>query len=163
MLMVARAFPGWTALLLGLGLLAGALPAMFAVAVGSLVAAVSGGHDVTAPIVAMAAITLGQELVSSAKGIVSSELYARFDEHVLGRIVRACLAPDWAGHLDDPEMQRRVTLAKAAARFGPGEFVSGLATKWMLRVEGVAGLVVVARFSVTAALALAVTWVVYGN
>jgi ATP-binding cassette subfamily B protein len=163
MAMLARAFPGWTSALLGLGIVAGVIPAAFAVAIGALVAAIGSGHDFVAPIVVMGVLTLTQEVVSNAQSYVSFELYARFDEHVLGRIMHACLAPDWAGHLDDPAIQRRVTLAKAAARFGPGEFVSGLATKWMLRVEGVAGLVVVARFSVTAALALAVTWVVYGN
>ena len=149
--------------MLGLGLIAGVLPALFAVSIGALVAAVSSDGNVIPPIMMMGGITITQEVVSSVQSYISFELYARFDEHVLGRIMRACLSPDWAGHLDDPEIQRRVTLAKAAARFGPGEFVSGLSAKWVLRVEGVAGLIVVARFSVAAAIALAVTWLVYGN
>lgn len=161
--MLARAYPGWTGALLVLGAVAGVLPALFAVTIGALVAAIASGHGVLAPIAAMGGLMLAQELVSSAQSYVSFELYARFDEHVLGRIMRACLAPAWAGHLDDPEIQRRITLAKAAARFGPGEFVSGLSAKWTLRVEGVAGLVVVGRFSAVAAALLAFAWLVYGN
>jgi ATP-binding cassette subfamily B protein len=173
MVMLARAFPGLAASLLGLGIVAGSLPAVFAVAVGVLVAAVpetarlgfgsSAGHRLVVAVVSMAAVTLLQEIASSAQSFVSFELYARFDEHVLGRVMRACMSPAWAGHLDDPDIQRHVTLAKAAARFGPGEFVSGLSTKWALRVEGVAGLVVVARFSIVGALGVAVAWIVYGN
>jgi hypothetical protein len=37
----------------------------------------------------------------------------------------ACLRPVGIGHLEDPEQQSRVALALRAARFGPGEFVSG--------------------------------------
>ena len=173
MAMLYGAFPGLTALLLGLGAVAGVLPAAFAVTTGSLVGAVpaaartgfgsTAGHRLIVALVAMGLITVLQEVASSAQSFVSYELYGRFDEHVLGRIMRACLSPAWAGHLDDPEVQRQITLAKAACRFGPGEFVSGLATKWTLRVEGVAGLVVVARFSVSGALALAAVWLLYGN
>lgn len=155
MAMLARAFPGLTGLLLGFGALAGALPAAFAVAIGVLVAAVPGttnagfgspsGHRPIWALVAMGVITVAQEIASSAQSFVSYELYARFDEHVLGRIMRVCLSPAWAGHLDDPEIQRRITLPKAAARYGPGEFVSGLSTKWVLRAPQGAGLVVSRR------------------
>lgn len=171
--MLTRAFPGLTAALLGLGALAGATPAAFAVATGVLVGALRGaseagfnspsGHRVIGALVAMGAITLVQEIASGAQGFVSNELYAGFDEHVLARIMRACLSPAWAGHLDDPDVQRRITLAKAAARFGPGELVSGLSTKWALRVEGIGGLVVIGRFSPWAAVGIGISWLVYGN
>src|SRR5438552_2656774 len=90
MVMLARAFPGWTALLLGLGVVAGVLPALFAVAIGALVAAVpsaaqhglssAAGHHAVDAITAMGVITVLQEIASSAQSFVSYELYARFDE-----------------------------------------------------------------------------------
>ena len=44
MVMLVRAFPGLTGLLLGLGALAGVLPAVFALAIGELVGAVPAGR-----------------------------------------------------------------------------------------------------------------------
>src|SRR5438094_3104609 len=107
MAMLLRGFPCLTTLLLFFGVVAGAMPALFAVATGVLVAAVrsatrSGfgspaGHRLILVLVAMAVITVLQEVASSAQSYVSYELYARFDEHVLSRIMRACLSPSWAG------------------------------------------------------------------
>lgn len=171
---LARAFPGRTAAVLGLGAVVGTLPVLFAATTGLLISAMpratrdgfasAAGHRLTTALVLLGLITIAAEVVSAGLGYLTNDLYRRFDEHVLARVMAACLRPAWTGHLDDPAVQEQITLAAAAARFGPGEFISGLSTKWVLRVEGIGAVVLIAlRFSPVAALALTAVWLLYGN
>jgi ATP-binding cassette, subfamily B, bacterial len=148
LLVMAEAYPWRTGFLALLCALTGVAPGLFALAVGAIVGAVPGAARdglnspaglalATALGIAAGALLLG-ELLQLVLGFHTDTLYRRLDEAVLTRVMRACLVPAGISHLEDPEQQQRVSLALRAARFGPGEFVSGISAKWQARAAGLA-------------------------
>jgi ATP-binding cassette, subfamily B, bacterial len=167
---LARAFPVRTGLLAGLALLAGALPAVFAVLVGRLVdvlpAAVrSGGYGRTLVglLAGIGAVLLLQELVGAVREWATTDLYRRFDEHLLGRLMATVLAVPGLELFEDPHLSARRDRAVRVARFGPGELVSGLSAQWAARAGGLAATVLVASYQPVAAVVLAALWLVAGR
>src|SRR5687767_9088741 len=92
LVMLARAFPARVALIAGLALLTGALPAIFAAFVARLVetlpAAVEGGFDpadgrrIIGTLTAIGAVLLIQEVAATARGLAVTDLYRRYDEYL---------------------------------------------------------------------------------
>jgi hypothetical protein len=88
------AFPGRTSALAGLAVLVGILPAAFAAFIGVLVSQLPGltragfssaaGHRAVAALIAIAATLVMIELADSAREVISTDLYRRFDGHLLG-------------------------------------------------------------------------------
>ncbi len=169
---LARRFPARTGALGVLSALQGALPAGFALAVGALVGAVPvavgagfdspPGRRMVAALVAIAVVLVAQELARVAQHLLANDLYRRFDEYLTGRVMAAALAPPGLELFDDPELAAQLDRAVRVARYGPGELVSGLATKWVLLAEGAASCVLVARTWPLAALGLAAAWLALG-
>ncbi len=167
-LMLARAFPGRFALLAGLSVLSGALPAGFAALVAALVAtlpaAIQGGFTsaegrrIVAILAALGAILVLQELVSAARALASQDLYRRYDEYVLVRVMRTVLSVPRLDLFEHPELAAVTDRAVRIARFGPGELVSGLSTQWAVRAQGLAATVLVATVWPLAAVPLACIW-----
>jgi ATP-binding cassette, subfamily B, bacterial len=165
-----RAFPGEASALALLAALAGALPAVFAALVGRLVgqlpAAVrtgfgsAPGHHLIGTLAAMAAALLALELAAGAQDIVTTDLYRRFDGYLLGRVVAAALRRDDLLLFDDPDLAARLDAALRAARFGPGELVSGLSAQWTVRAQGLAAAVLVGIYWPAAAIGLTGLWLV---
>jgi ATP-binding cassette subfamily B protein len=118
------------------------------------------GEGLRNALILAAGALLAGELLALVIGFHTTNLYRRLDEAVLARVMRACLAPPGTTHLEDPEQQRRVALALRAARFGPGEFVSGISAKWQVRAAGLVATVLVARINLPAALSLLALWLV---
>src|SRR5579859_1369010 len=169
---LATTYPGRSAALALWCVLAGVMPAAFAVCVGAIIstlpAAVSAGlnspegHATEVALVAAAAVLVASEAIAMLRELQSVDLYRRFDEAVLARVMGAVLAPSGMAHLEDPELQQRVALALRAARFGPGEFISGISTKWRAQAAGIAATVLVGNINVPAAVALFLVWQVVG-
>jgi ATP-binding cassette subfamily B protein len=169
---MGAAFPWRTGCLALLCALTGIAPGVFTLAVGGIVTAVPGaardglGSPAGSALglalgVAAVALLVG-ELLDVVLGLHTDALYRRLDEAVLARVMRICMTPAGIGHLEDPDQQQRVSLALRAARFGPGEFVSGTSAKWQARAGGIVATVLVALISLPAAVGLFLIWLVVG-
>ena len=157
----------------GLALLAGGLPAVFAVLVARLMetlpAAVEGGFDspdgrrIVGALAGIAGVLLLQEICASARTVAEQDLYRRYDEYILARVMATTLAVPRLDLFEDPELAAKTDRAVRIARFGPGELVSGLNTKWATQAQGLAATLLVAAVWPVAAAALAVVWLVVGR
>jgi ATP-binding cassette, subfamily B, bacterial len=173
LLVLARAYPGRTAALALLAGLAGALPAVFAVLVGLLVAQLpavvragfesAAGHRSVAVLAGIAAVLLLIELVSGAQEVVSTDLYRRFDGYLLGRVMSAALSRDDLLLFDDPELAASLDRGVQLARYGPGELVSGLSAQWTVRCQGLAAAALVWHYWPAAAIAATALWLLIGR
>jgi ATP-binding cassette, subfamily B, bacterial len=163
-----RAFPGEATALALLAALTGALPAVFAALVGRLIGQVPGAVSADAgpqparhlagTLIAMAVVLLGLELAADAQEMVSTDLYRRFDGYLLGRVMASALRREDLQLADDPELAAMVDRALRAAKYGPGELVSGLSSQWTARAQGLAAAVLVGYYWPAAATALTVLW-----
>ncbi len=171
--LLVGAYPGRVALLAGLALLAGALPALFALlvamlvetlpgAVGSGFATVTGRHVIDI-FLAIGGMLLLQEIVAAGRSLASTDLYRRYDEYLLARVMRTTLAAPRLELFESPELAAKTDRAARIARFGPGELVSGLGMQWTVLAQGVAATVLVATVWPLAALGLAALWLLVGR
>lgn len=171
--LLARAFPGRLSLVAGLALLSGALPAIFAALVATLIAtlpvAVEGGFDspggrrIIGVLIGIGVVLMVQEVVAAIRGVAVMDLYRRFDEYLLARVMRDTLAVPGLELFEDPELAAKTDRAVRIARFGPGELVSGLSAKWGVQAQGLAAAVLVATVWPIAAVVLAIIWIVVGR
>ncbi|MGW0230234.1 ABC transporter ATP-binding protein [Actinopolymorpha singaporensis] len=170
---LVRAFPGWTGLLAALALVGGALPSVFALLVGRLVDlvpdAVRGGFSspdgrrIVTTLVLVGSLLLAQEIVRMVRELVSTELYRRFDEYLLSRVMTTILRVPRLDLFEDPALAAATDRAVRIARFGPGELVSGLSAKWAGQAQGLAATAVAAYVWPVAAVVLAPLWIVLGH
>jgi len=173
LLTLARVYPGRTAALALLAVLAGMLPAVFAVLVGLLVSQLTAvvragfgspaGHRTFAVLAGIAAVLLLIELVSGAQEVVSTDLYRRFDGYLLGRVMSAALSRDDLLLFDDPELAASLDRGVQLARYGPGELVSGLSAQWTVRCQGLAAAALVWHYWPAAAIVLTALWLLIGR
>nr|WP_092880750.1 ABC transporter ATP-binding protein [Actinopolymorpha cephalotaxi] len=156
-----------------LAVLGGALPSVFALLVGRLVdllpAAVRGGFSsadgrrIITTLVLVGGLLLAQEVVRMVRELVSNELYRRFDEYLLSRVMATTLGVPRLDLFEDPVLAAATDRAVRIARFGPGELVSGLSTKWSGQAQGLAAAAVAAYVWPVAAVVLAPLWIVLGH
>lgn len=155
-----RAYPGRTAGLAGLSVVAGGLPAVFAALVGRLVDAPG---DAAPALAGIAAVLIGVEVADAASSVVWADLSRRFDEYMLARVMGTTLALPGLDAFEDPELAAQTDRAVRIARFGPGELIGGYQTKWRVQATGLASTVLVATVWPVAAVALLPLWVVAGR
>jgi ATP-binding cassette subfamily B protein len=170
---LARAFPGWVTLWVGLTALTGALPAVFAALVARLVtqlpSAVRGGLDsppgrqLQLTLVAMAVVLLADALVSAGRSFVQADLYRRYEEYLLARVMAATLSAPGLELFDDPTSAGRLDQIATLARQEPGDLVDGLGAKWAAQVQGIGSAILVATVWPIAAVVLAAIWVLVGR
>lgn len=171
--LLAGAFPGRVSLVATLALLTGVLPALFAVLVAQLVAtlpaavgggfAAADGRRLINTLIAIGGVLLLQEIVAAVAGIVNTDLYRRYDEYLLARVMRSTLTAPRLDLFENPALAAKADRAARVARFGPGELVSGLAGQWSVRAQGIAATVLVATVWPIAAVVLAVIWLSVGR
>jgi ATP-binding cassette, subfamily B, bacterial len=164
------AFPGRTSALAALAILAGLLPAAFAVLVGVLVSQLPGltragfasaaGHRAVATLIAIAVALVMSELADSAREVINTDLYRRLDRNLLGRVMAAALSSDDLRLFDEPGLAAQLDKGVQLARFGPGELVSGLSTQWTVRAQGLAAAALVGYYWPAAAVLLTGVWLV---
>ena len=138
-----RMAAAWWGLLVARGL----LPACFAVAVGVLVAAVQRGSGVPAPLLAVAVVFIGMQVLGPLHTTLSGNLGDRTAAWLYDRLTAACAAPAGIGHLEDPALATDLQVARDFDRGMTGpplsismdfiaaglvEFVAGLAQACVL-------------------------------
>jgi len=157
----------------GLTALTGALPAVFAALVARLVtqlpSAVRGGfdspsgHHLQLTLVAMAVVLLADALAAAGRALVQADLYRRYEEYLLARVMAATLNAPGLELFEDPTSAGRLDQIATLAGQEPGDLVDGLGAKWAAQVQGIGAAVLVATVWPIAAVILTAVWVLVGR
>ncbi len=101
------AFAWWVVLLLR-----GVLPAIFAVAMGALVAAVQQGSALNTPLVIVGITFVLLQVLTPIHTALSHNLGDRTAAYLYDRLTKACVRPPGMGHLEDPKLIGDLTVAR---------------------------------------------------
>ena len=152
------AFAWWTALLLR-----GALPAVFAVAMGILVGAVQRGDSLAAPLALVGTVFVLLQILSPLHQAMGANLGSRTAAWLYDELTNACVAPPGMGHLEDPRLTTDLTMARDfdLGISGPPLSISMdfIASGMVEMVGGLASALVLAAYSWWAPLVLVGAWV----
>jgi ABC-type multidrug transport system fused ATPase/permease subunit len=107
-----KADPGLAAAWWALLLLRGVLPAVFAVAMGALVAAVQSGGPVGSLLWLVGALFIAQQMVAPIHLAVSYNLGDRTAAWLYDKLTDACVGPPGMGHLEDQRLISDLTVAR---------------------------------------------------
>jgi ABC-type multidrug transport system fused ATPase/permease subunit len=102
-----RAIAWWAVLALR-----GLLPAVFAVAMGTLIGAVQRRETLAAPLAFVAAVFLLLEVLTPIHTALSANLGSRVAAWLYDRLTEACVRPPGMGHLEDPKLTSDLTMAR---------------------------------------------------
>ena len=92
--------------------LRGALPAIFAIAMGALVAAVQRGGGLAGPLTFVGVVFVLLQVLSPIHQAVSANLGDRTAAWLYDRLTEACVRPPGMGHLEDPKLTSDLTVAR---------------------------------------------------
>ena len=98
----------WWAVLL----LRGVLPALFAVAMGVLVAAVQRGGSLAEPLMVVGVIFVLLQVLTPIHTAIGFNLGDRTAAYLYDRLTTACVRPQGMGHLEDPSLMGDLTVAR---------------------------------------------------
>jgi ABC-type multidrug transport system fused ATPase/permease subunit len=98
----------WWAVLL----LRGVLPALFAIAMGVLVAAVQGGGSLAQPLTVVGAIFVLLQVLTPIHTAIGFNLGDRTAAYLYDRLTTACVRPQGMGHLEDSSLIGDLTVAR---------------------------------------------------
>jgi ABC-type multidrug transport system fused ATPase/permease subunit len=147
----------WTALLLR-----GTLPAVFAIAMGVLVAAVQQGHPLAGPLAFACAVFVLLQVLSPIHQAVGANLGDRTAAWLHDRLTEACVRPSGMGHLENPALTGDLTVARDfdLGMTGPPLSISldFIANGMVETIGGVASALILARYSWWASIVLAGAW-----
>ena len=101
------AFAWWSVLILR-----GLLPAVFAIAVGALVAAVQHGARLAGPLGVIGLVFVLLHVLTPIHQAVSANLGSRLAAWLYDRLTEACVRPPGLGHLEDPKLTGDLTVAR---------------------------------------------------
>ncbi len=101
------AFLWWTVLVLR-----GCLPALFAVAIGSLVGSVQQRANLTGPLVTFGAIFIILQVLPPIHRAAGANLGNRTAAWLYDQLTRACVEPSGMGHLENPALTTDLTVAR---------------------------------------------------
>jgi ATP-binding cassette, subfamily B, bacterial len=93
-------------------LLRGVLPAVFAVAMGGLVAAVERGDGLTGPLTFAGGVFVLLQILSPIHEAISANLGDRTAACLYDRLTEACVRPPGMAHLEDPTLASDLTVAR---------------------------------------------------
>jgi ABC-type multidrug transport system fused ATPase/permease subunit len=140
----------------------GVLPALFAIAMGALVAAVQTGVSLSAPLAAVGVIFVLLQVLAPIHQALSANLGNRTAAWLYDRLTDACLRPPGIGHLEDPALTSDLTVARDfdLGMTGPPLFISleFIASGMVTMVTGLASAVVLAGYTWWAPLLLGGVW-----
>jgi ABC-type multidrug transport system fused ATPase/permease subunit len=153
----ALATAWWTALLLR-----GILPALFAIAMGVLVAAVQHGSSLAVPLTFVGITFVLLQVLTPIHQAIGANLGDRTAAWLYDRLTEACVRPQGMGHLEDPTLTNDLTVARDfdLGMTGPPLSISMdfLANEMVMMVAGVACAVILFRFTWWAPIVLAGAW-----
>ncbi len=90
----------------------GALPAVFALAMGALVGAVQRGESLTAPLALVGVVFVLLPVLTPIQTAVSHNLGDRTASHLYDRLTEACVRPPGIAHLERPSLTSDLTVAR---------------------------------------------------
>ncbi len=148
----------WFALLA----LRGVLPAVFAIAMGALVAAVQQNSGFTAPLTLVGVIFVLLQVLGPIHAAAGANLGDKTAAWLFDRLTAACVRPPGMGHLEDQKLTADLTVARDfdLGMTGPPlnvalDFIAGGLVEM---VGGLASAIILLRFSWWAPLLLAGAW-----
>jgi ATP-binding cassette subfamily B protein len=157
-----RADPVLAAVWWTLLVLAGALPAGFAVAMGATVGAVQAGRSLTAPLTAIGVLFVAMQMIGPIHNVVSQNLGDKVTSWLNEALMLACIGPPGIGHLEDPALAEDLTVAREFDRGQTGPPMSlnvGFVAEGLVGIAGgVSAAVVLAAFTWWAPLVLVAAW-----
>ena len=157
-----RADPILAAIWWALLLLGGALPAVFAVAMGFTVGTVQAGGSLTAPLALVGSLFLAMQVIPPIRTAVSLNLGDKVSSWLNEALMVATLGPPGIGHLEDPSFGEDLTVAREFDRGQTGPPMSlnvGFVGDGLVGlVSGMAAAVVLAGFRWWAPLVLVLAW-----
>ncbi|MFD3404729.1 ABC transporter ATP-binding protein [Kribbella sp. NPDC058693] len=146
----------------GLLLTRGALPAVFAIAMGLVVGAVQHGDALAGPLSLMGVTFILLQVLTPVHQAVSANLGSRVSAYLNDRLAEACVGPPGIGHLEDPGLSEDLTVAREFdhGQTGPPMYlnVDFVAGSLVELVGGIASAVVLFGFSWWAPLLLVAAW-----
>ncbi len=105
------------------------------------------GHRVEVALGVATAVYVLIQIVGPLRATVTNLLMRRIDESLAAGLMRTISAPRGIAHLEDPVVLDRLAQAQGAVTgMSVGATVTYLAGTWVTRLQGVAALVIVARF-----------------
>jgi ATP-binding cassette subfamily B protein len=142
--------------------LRGVLPAVFAVAMGMLVAAVQRGDSLAGGLTLVGVVLVLLQVLTPIHQAVGANLGDRTATWLYDRLTEACVRPAGVGHLEDPKLTSDLTVARDfdLGMTGPPLFISMdfIASGLVDLVGGLASAVVLAAFAWWAPIVLAGSW-----
>jgi ABC-type multidrug transport system fused ATPase/permease subunit len=142
--------------------LRGILPAIFAIAMGVLVAAVEHGDRLTEGLAIVGIVFVLLQVLSPIHQAVGANLGDRTAAWLYDRLTQACIRPPGMGHLEDPSLTGDLTVGREfdAGRTGPPLFISMdfIAGGLVEMLGGLASAVVLAAYTWWAPVLLAGAW-----
>ncbi len=148
----------WWAMLLVRGI----LPAVFAVAMGTLVAAVQRSDSLAGPLTFVGVVFVLLQIVSPIHYAISANLGDRTAAFLFDRLTHACVGPPGMGHLEDPALTSDLTVARDfdLGMTGPPlslslDFIAGGLAEM---IAGIACAIVLAAYAWWASILLAGAW-----
>jgi ABC-type multidrug transport system fused ATPase/permease subunit len=148
----------WWALLL----LRGALPALFAIAMGALVGAVQRGEALAPPLALVGVVFVLLQVLTPIHQAVGANLGSRTAAWLYDRLTRTCVEPEGMGHLEDPEMTNDLTMARDfdLGHVGPPLAIAMdfIASALVELIGGIAAAIVLAAYAWWAPVLLAGAW-----
>ena len=97
----------WTVLVLR-----GALPALFAIAMGALVGAVQRGEALSGPLIFTGGVFIALQVLAPIHQALSANLGDRVAAWLYDRLTEACVRPPGLGHLEDPKLAADLNVAR---------------------------------------------------
>src|SRR5947208_5521481 len=147
----------WTLLVLR-----GLLPALFAIAMGVLVAAVQRRDDLTAPLALVGTVFVLLQVLAPIHHAVGANLGSRTAAWLYDQLTIACVRPPGMGHLENPTLTTDLTVARDfdLGITGPPMSISMdfIAGGLVEMVGGIASVALLAGYRLWAALLLALAW-----
>ena len=142
--------------------LRGVLPALFAIAMGVLVGAVSSNASLTGPLTLVGVVFVLLQISSPLHHVVGANLGSQTAAHLYDELTAACVRPPGIAHLEDACLTSDLTMARDfdLAITGPPLDVSMgfIATGLVEMVSGAAACIVLAAYTWWAPLVLAAAW-----
>ncbi|TCC11894.1 ABC transporter ATP-binding protein [Kribbella soli] len=140
----------------------GALPAVFAIAMGWLVGAVQHGEALAAPLGLMGTTFVLLQVLTPVHQAVSANLGSRVSAYLNDALAKACVGPPGIGHLEDPALNEDLTVAREFdhGQTGPPMYlnVDFVAGSLVELVGGIASAAVLFGFTWWAPLVLVAAW-----
>jgi ABC-type multidrug transport system fused ATPase/permease subunit len=143
-------------------LLRGVLPAVFAIAMGGLVAAVERGGGLAGGLAFVGVVFVVLQVLAPIHQALSANLGDRTAAWLYDKLTKACVRPPGMGHLEDPKLTSDLTVARDfdLGMTGPPLFISMdfIATGLLDLTGGLASAVVLFAYAWWAPLVLGGAW-----